>query len=414
MDREISTKEKRSRRNKSILKYTIGITSIVVAFMLFIFFMNSSIDKSKIPLGKVDTGDISTTVNATGKVIPLNEEVLTAPIASRIKEVFKLPGEIAEKDEPILLLELSAIESQYKQKLDEKEILHSKLIQAQIEIENKRSEMDMQYKVKVMQMEQMLTDLNNEQHLYKIGATTQEKVQEKDLKYKVAKLELEQMKLVSDNEKKNSDAEFRVKQLEFSKFQKDLQETARLLHDARILAPQTGTITYINNQIGAQVSVGDPIAILSDLSRFKVEAEIADSWVNKLRIEAKSFVKVGNKTLEGTIVNINPASQNGIIKFIVMLDDTSEPSLRSGLQVAVHASYGARQQVMRIPNGSFYNGPAKYMLWVLNGDKATKRNVVLGESSYEYIEVVDGLKLGETVILSAMSEYRNKETLKIK
>lgn len=414
MDREISTGEKKKRLKKNLLKYGAILLAIAIAFIALIQFLDSSLEKSRLPLGKVDIGDINTTVNATGKVIPLTEEVLTAPINSRIKEVFKSPGERVQKDEPILLLELSAIETEYKQKLDEKDIRHSKLTQAQIQIENKLAEMDMQYKIKVMQLEQMLTDLSNEQHLNTIGATTDEKVQEKELKYNVAKLELEQLKLLAANEKKNADAEFKVQQLEYSKFEKELSETARLLRDARVLAPQSATITYINNQIGTQVSVGTPIAILADLSRFKVEAEIADSWANRLGVGAKAFIKIGNKTMEGTIVNINPASQNGVIKFIVMLDNTSEPSLRSGLQLAVHARYGAKQQVMRIPTGAFYIGPAKYSLWVIDGEKAEKRNVILGESSYEYVEVVEGLSPGETVILSGMSEYKNKSTLKIK
>jgi HlyD family secretion protein len=413
MDKIIPVEERRKKRNKLLLKYS-GITlAAAVVFAVFLQTIETSVSSKSIQTGDVDTGDIRATVNASGKVIPLNEEIITAPINSRIVEVYKNSGDSVFQNQPILKLELASVETEYNQKLDEREMRKGKLLQSKIGIENKISEMEMQYRVKEMQLRQMKTDLINEHYLDSIGASTRDKIREKELNFRVASLELEQLKQKIGNEKRNSVAEQKVQQLDFTIFEKSLAQSARLLRDSRILAPMNGTLTYVNNQIGSPVSVGTQIAILSDLSHFKVEAEIADTYADQLSAGATAVVKIGGIKLQGTVVNITPSSQNGVIKFIVMLKNPGNKNLRSGLRIDAYVEHGLRENVLRIPSGAYYIGPGKYSLWVIKGNEAQKRSVTLGESSFEFAEVISGLNRGEHVIISNMEQYKDKKSLKI-
>ena len=234
------------------------------------------------------------------------------------------------------------------------------------------------------------------------------------MNYEVAKLELQQLKQQIENQKKNASAETKVQELEISIFEKSLAESARLLKDARILSPQKATLTYVNNQIGSQVSAGTQIAIISDLSHFKVEADIADSYAEKLSTGAKAIIKIGQLQLEGTVVNITPSVKNGVIQFIVMLKDARNSRLRSGLKTDVFVSHGIQEDALRIPNASYYIGAGEYELWVVKDGQAEIRKVKLGESSFEYVEVINGLNQGEQVIVSDMSQYKGKKSIKIK
>jgi HlyD family secretion protein len=414
MDRKISIEEIRKGRKKLLIKWVSGISLLLIVFIVVLNVLQTAINKKDIQIGTVDTGNINATVNASGKIIPLNEEIIIAPINSRIVEVYKNSGDSVSKNQPILKLELASVETEYNQKLDEREMRKGKLLQSRIGIENKISEMEMQYRVKEMQLRQMKTDLANEHYLDSIGASTRDKIREKELNFRVATLELEQLKQKIANERRNSVAEQKVQQLDFTIFEKSLEQSARLLRDSRILAPMNGTLTYVNNQIGSPVSVGTQIAILSDLSHFKVEAEIADTYADQLAPGAKAVVKIANAKLPGTVVNITPSSQNGVIKFIVMLENPDDKNLRSGLRVDAFVEHGFRENVLRIPSGIYYIGPGKYNLWVIKDGKAEKRSVTLGESSFEYVEVVSGLNKGEHVIISNMEQYKNKKSLKIK
>lgn len=414
MDREIPLSVQRKERQKLILRYGIIALAIVIAIIFLMNLLESTLSYKNITIGTVDKGTIEITVNASGKVIPLTEEIIVTPINSRILEVYKNAGDSVLAGEPILKLELASVETDYNQKLDEKEMKKSKLIQSQVGLDNKISELRMQMQVKEMNLKQMQTELKNEQYLDSIGASTTDKVRQAILNYEVAKLELQQLKQQIENQKKNADAEVKVQQLELSIFEKSLAESARLLKDARILSPQKATLTYVNNQIGSQVSAGTQIAIVSDLSHFKVEADIADSYAEKLATGAKAIIKIGQLQLEGTVVNITPSVRNGVIQFIVMLKDAGNSRLRSGLKTDVFVSHGIQEDALRIPNASYYIGAGEYELWVVKDRKAKTRKVKLGESSFEYVEVLSGLNQGEQVIVSDMSQYKGKKSIKIK
>lgn len=128
----------------------------------------------------------------------------------------------------------------------------------------------------------------------------------------------------------------------------------------------------------------------------------------------RAVIEIGNTRLTGSVGNVVPAVANGIIKFTVMLDTNDDPELRSGLKADVFVINSVKDDVIRIANRSYYRGPGAYELWVVTDGVARKRSVELGESSYEYVEVVSGLQPGETVIVSDMSRYKADTKLKIR
>ena len=414
MDKEIPLSERRKRLRIQIIKYGAILTASVILFIWMIRFLRPTIDIEYISVSTVDIGVIEMSVGASGKVVPLTEEIIVSPINSRILELYKNPGEQVHKGDAILKLELASVEAEYNQKLDELQIKNGKLVQLKANIDNKISELEMQEKIKEMKLMQMATELKNEQYLDSIGASTPDKVREAAISYEVSKLELEQLKERIANEVKVSQAELKVQQLELNIFDRSLEQTRKLLEDARILSPLDATLTFINNQIGSQVAAGTQIAIISDLSKFKVEAEIADGYGERIAPGARTVVKAGETELEGSILNIVPSVKNGIINFTILLDQPDHPKLRSGLRSDVHVKYEVRDNVMRIKNSSYYMGEGSYILWVMEGDQAHPYELRLGKSSYEYVEVVGGIKEGDEVIISDMSRYNSRKSIRIK
>ena len=69
---------------------------------------------------------------------------------------------------------------------------------------------------------------------------------------------------------------------------------------------------------------------------------------------------------------------------------------------------------MRIANGSYYAGAGEYDLFVQNGNNLMKRKVRLGDSNFQYVEVISGLQPDDQVVVSDMTNYKNRSKLKIK
>ena len=206
-----------------------------------------------------------------------------------------------------------------------------------------------------------------------------------------------------------------MRELEYNIFEKKLSEMKRTLDEARILSPRVATLTFINNQIGARVSAGERIAVISDLSNFKIKAQISDAMAESARVGKRVIVAVGKEKLEGVISNVSPKSNNGIVTFDVALRESNHRGLRQGLRTDVYIMNEIHDDVLRISNRSYYIGPGEYKLYVKNGSGEIElRSVRLGASNYDYVQVEQGVAEGEEVVVSDMREYAGKERIKLK
>ena len=414
MDREIPKEVRNKERNKKIIRYGgIGVASVIVISVL-ISFMRTGVKTKDLVFSTVDKGTIEVSVSASGKVVPAFEEIINSPINTRIVEIYKKGGDSVDIGTPILKLDLQSVETDYKKLLDEEQMSSYKLNQLRVNNQTKLNDLAMKIKVSAMQLNRKKVELRNEQYLDSLGSGTTDKVRQAELSYNVAQLEYEQLEQQYDNEKEVLAAEYKVQELDFSIFRKGLAEMKRTLDDAQIRSPRKAILTYINNQIGAQVSQGSQLAVISDLSHFKVEGEIADTYGDRVAAGGKAIVKIGSEKLEGTVSSVTPLSKNGVISFTVQLNEDNNRRLRSGLKTDVYVMNAVKEDVMRIANASYYVGRGEYELFVRNSDKEiVKRKVQLGDSNFEFVEVASGLQPGDQVVVSDMSNYKNKNKLKL-
>ena len=415
MDREIPKEVLKKERNKQIMKYGGIGAAMVVCATLLLSFMQSGVKRKDLIVSTVDKGTIEVSVSASGRVVPAFEEIINSPIHSRILEVYGKGGDSVEVGTPILKLDLQSTQTANNKLLDEEQMRRYQLEQLRINNETQLSNMAMNIKVSAMELNRKEVELRNERYLDSIGSGTTDKVRQAELAYNRGKLELEQLRQQYENEQKVKAADLKVKELEFNIFAKELAEMKRTLEDAQIRSPRKAILTFINNQVGAQVSQGEQVAIISDLSHFKVEAEIADAYGDRVAAGGRAIVKVGSEKLEGIISSVTPLSKNGVISFSVQLNNDSHKRLRSGLKTDVYVMNAVKEDVMRVANSSYYVGRGEYNLFVLDGDdQLVKRKVQLGDSNFEYVEVISGLQPGDQVVVSDMSEFRNKNKLKLK
>lgn len=415
MDREIPKEVRDKERKKKFIKYgAIGVAAVVCIAVL-ISFMRSSVNKKDLVFSEVDNGTIEVSVSASGKVVPAFEEIINSPINTRIVEVYRKGGDSVDVGTPILKLDLQSTETEYKKLLDEEQMKRYQLEQLKVNNNTYLSDLSMQVKISAMKLNRMEVELRNERYLDSLGSGTTDKVRQAELNFNTGKLELEQLRQQYANESKVKEADLKVKELEFNIFSKSLAEMKRTLDDAQIRSPRKAILTYINNQVGAQVAEGSQVAIISDLSHFKVEGEIADTYGDRVAAGVRAIVKIGNEKLEGTVSSVTPLSKNGVISFIVQLNEDNNKRLRSGLKTDVYVMNAVKEGVLRLANASYYVGRGEYELFVQDSkDEVVKRKVQLGDSNFEYVEVISGLKPGDKVVVSDMSSYKNKNKLKLK
>ena len=413
MDREISKEVQRKEQRKQFIRIGTAVGGFIVLIVVVISMLQTSLKRKDLNISTVDKGVIEVSVSASGKVIPAFEEIINSPINSRIVEVYKRGGDSVDVGTPILKLDLQSAETEYNKQLDEEQMKSLQLEQQRVTNHNKLSEMEMNLKVSRMELDRKAVELRNERYLDSLGAGTTDKVRQVELDYNVSILKLKEDEQKYKNEQALAEADLKVKELELNSFRKSLAETRRTLEDAQIRSPRKAILTYVNNEIGSQIGQGAKVAIVSDLSHFKIEGEIADTYGDRIAAGSKAVIKIGSEKLDGTVSDVTPLSKNGVISFTVQLEEDNHKRLRSGLKTDVYVMNAVKDDVLRIANSSYYVGKGEYELFVVNGNQLLKRKVQLGDSNFEYVEVVSGLQEGDQVIVSDMNAYKDKNKLKI-
>jgi HlyD family secretion protein len=415
MDKQIDKNTLRREAARRYAKWIVGAGVVAAGIVALLMSLQKSVYERDLTFGDVTEGPLDTSVSASGKVVPAFEEIINSPVDSRIVAVYAQAGDSVVAGTPLLELDLQSAQTDYAKKLDERSIKQNDIKRENLSNATALSELTMQIKVKEMEVQRLAVELTNERRLDSLGSGTGERVRQAETSLSTGRLELEQLRSRLANERQISSAAKQSRALELSVFDKDLELMRRTLADGKIPAPHSGVLTYISSEIGSRVSPGQKVAVVSDLSRFKIEGQLPDGSRDRIAVGAKVLINIGKEVLEGTVTNISPQSNQNLISFNASLADPRNPRLRPGLSIEMQILYGYKNNVVLMPNGTFFKGPGQYDLFVFTGERQLeRRSVKLGDSNREYIEVLSGLKPGDRVVTSDMSEYSKSKNLKLK
>nr|HPI10482.1 HlyD family efflux transporter periplasmic adaptor subunit [Catalimonadaceae bacterium] len=191
----------------------------------------------------------------------------------------------------------------------------------------------------------------------------------------------------------------------------ELAELSRKLDRARVVASRAGVITYVNKNIGASVNEGDVLVRIADLNSFKVQGSLSDNFLDQVHVGLPAIVNINDVSLRGTISNIQPTVQNGVILFDVQLEEKRHKSLRPNMKVEVFLVTASHNGVLRVANGPAFKGAKSQELFVVSGNKAIRKTVPTGLSSFDFIELNGPVKEGDQVIISDMSEFNHMDEI---
>lgn len=414
MDSPISAEVITQKRRKNILLILVGLAVFVAAIFLVRSFFKSSISRADFTTAVVETGNIENTITAAGEVLPEFEEVLTSPINASIKSALLDAGTQVKAGQSILMLDKSASENEYNKLKFQLESKRNEIKKLKLNLDKSFFDIQSNNAIKQLRISSLQDNVESAKRLLKAGGGTREDIEQAELALKVAHLEKKQLENEIRSKQQTMQVEAREAQIAAQIQQNDLQELERKLQLANVVASRSGVITYVNKNIGASIREGETVARIADLGSFKVSASVSDDHLEQLHNGMPVIVKYNDTQKRGHVSNVNPSIQNGIVTFDVQLEERNNKQLRPNMKVEVFLVTAAHQNIMRIANGPAFKGLGAQDVFVINGDKAQRRTVQLGMSNFDHVEILKGLKPGDVVISSDMSEFENSKELDIK
>jgi HlyD family secretion protein len=407
--------EVKSKKKKKTFSYVlISVAILVAAIWMVRSSFASTLKKSNITTAVVERGNIENTIAATGEILPEFEEIITSPINASIQNVVMDAGNKVQAGQSILALDKSAAQTEYDKGKFELESKRNDIAKLKLDLNKSFYDIKSNNDIKQLRINSLKADVENAKRLYKAGGGTKEDVDKAELDLKVANLEKQQLENEIKSKQQTMQLEIREAELAADVEQNNLSELQRKLNAANIIATRAGVVTWINKNIGAAVHEGESIARIADLSSFKVTGSISDNYLDQLHNGMTAIILINETQVRGTVSNIYPSIQNGIVSFDVRLDEQNNKMLRPNMKVDVYLVTDSHSNVLRVANGPAFKGASTQNIFVLNNGKAERRTVHIGMSNFDFVELKDNVKQGDVVITSDMSEYKNSKEVTIK
>ena len=265
-----------------------------------------------------------------------------------------------------------------------------------------------------LKVETLEADLTTERHLNAIGGSSDEKVKRLELDLSLLRMEQEKSRRRFDLDSKSAEIEMESLLLEVSLKEQELDGLKRQLEMLKVQSPFNGVVTYTIDQVGSLVSAGQVVAKVADLSGYKVEGQISESYADRIIPGMEVLITVRDSIVGGRLVNLSPMVKSGMLTFSVIPNNVSNRYFLPNMIVDLSLVSSKSESTLRMKNFELYNGPGIYELFVVRDNYLEKQKVKLGGSSYSYIEVIDGLTLGDEVVIKNMKAFNGVGRLRLR
>lgn len=415
MDRQI---EKKSflRRYAWYIAAAAALAALLVWIVLGTTANTMTVDASDITISDVTRGKFDDYVRLNGQVLPIQVVQISPEEGGIVREKVVEEGTRVRKGDVILRLSNSNLDLQIlnaEAELAEKQnLLRNTQVAMQQDRLNNRTEqatLDTDCDRKRRAYEQNA-------RLYKERLISKEVYLQSREDYKLAR---RKQSLISQRLKQDS-LYRRVQMAQMEDNLDNMRKNVLLVRDRKnkleVRSAIDGELGLLDVELGQNIAAGQNIGQINDLSDFKVQAQIDEHYIDRVRPGLSASFSRGGKTYLLRVRKVYPEVRNGTFRTDFVFVGERPAQMRSGQTYYVELALGKSQQATLIPRGTFFQTTGGNWIFVLDksGRKAYRRNISIARQNPQYYEVTDGLEPGERVITSGYEAFKDNEVLVIK
>ncbi|TLX74633.1 HlyD family efflux transporter periplasmic adaptor subunit [Labilibacter sediminis] len=361
----------------------------------------------------VDKGNIETFEAAEGEVLPANEVILLSPASSIVKKIIKVPGQRVTKGEVIIKLDTRIVEDKIEQLNDQLAVKCNSLEKTRLNARSTKADLLYNEETKKLKIASIKSTLVDQEQLFEVGGISQAKIDKTKQELVIAEKDLKLVKQKNSIKLAQLAADEKGLLLQIEMQQEELEDQKELLTKMDVKAPSDGIVLQVHAKEGEKIQGEKVLVNVSDLTRLKVEASIAENHRWMIKIGRKAYIVSGKHRLEGRISSKMPMLDNGKLNFSVVLTGDDQSKLIPNQKVELQVVKKARYDVLRLKRGELINMKKKQCLYVVEGDSAIKRDLEFGLITDEYAEVKAGVEEGNEIVIATTNTLKKMKSVKI-
>lgn len=413
MDRKIE-KTWRQRWQKPAIALSIpGLLIVIWLMVLDDLGQYRRIKLADITIAEVTNQLYKNTIPIRGQVIPLETFYLTATEGGRVERLHVEDGQILAKGQALVDLSnpglhLRSIESEAQVGQQMTALQQQELSLLQADLRDQQDLIRLESEIEL-----------SESRLKRLGQINREFVSAQEIENETINLRSKKLnyQLVKDSYNINKISyRSQIEKIRdsMSYLEENIKFTRANLGNLKILSPIAGKLTAFNLEIGQSLNPGERIGQIDNPTQFKLVAEIQEFYQPKLSPGQIASLDFDGENYRLIVKKIYPQIQEGHIKIDLVFESTQPANINRGQNLPLQLEIGNPEQALCIPYDSFVRDTGSNWVFVVDkNNHAYKRFIKTGRQNGEFIEVIEGLKKGEKVIISSYARFVDELKLKI-
>lgn len=413
---DIEIKQKQYLLPKKYWAWAVG-GAIMLAVLVWLALSNYSstlkVERRGLSISEVKQAKFDDYVNVDGRVVPIQVVQISPEEGGVVLEKVVDEGAHVHKGDIIVKLSNSNLDLEILNAESELAEKQNMLRNTQISMEQDRLNNRNEALQLEMDVETKLRAYRHQGALQKEQLNSREEYLKAKEAYELAvkKNGLIQQRLKKDGQLRRSQMEQMSDNLASMQRNVSLVRARKAKLDVR--SSIDGEVGLLDVELGQSISPGQKIGVINDLSDYKVEAQVDEHYIDRVRAGLTASFEQSGRTYRLTVRKVYPEVRDGRFRIDFVFSGPRPQNIRTGQTYYLDLQLGEAKKAILIPKGTFYSVTGGTWIFVLdkNGHKAYRRNIRIGRQNPQYYEVLEGLEPGEQVIVSGYESYKDNEIL---
>lgn len=406
---------RKNRKNKYLL---IGLPLfLLVAYVVFSSVTKKrglDVKKAEVTIKTVENDYFEDFIVFQAKVEPLNSMLLNVIEGGSIQEIFVGNGDFVEKGQPLARLYNPNTELGYM--TQETSMIEQINNLNKVKLDLRNQELNLAKDLVAIEHDYLdaksLYELNEKLFKEQILSKNEwEKTQEN------FRFQKERKNIIQQSIQKEKQAN-KIQISQINQSQAIMQKSLEILRTNKknflVTAPLSGRLSSFEPVLGKNYQAGESIGKIDVMKGYKLLADVDEFYLEKVSVGQKAEIEYKGETIQVVVSKVIPEVKSGRFQVELNFLSTEKLDLRQGLSFGVRLMLSEKSKSMVLSKGSFYEDTSGKWIFVVDGDKAVRKEIKLGRENPLYYEVLGGLKQGDKVVTSSYKDYKDIEILNFK
>lgn len=392
-----------------------GVVVLILAVVLFPSIRRwasaeTAVDGASLRFGTVTRGDLMRDISVQGRVVASLHPTLFSP-GQGIVSLRTKAGANVKRGDVLATIDSKELQSALEQARAGLGSLRAELERQKIVARQTQLRARQQVDLLTLRLEAAKRGLERNQRTFSEGVSNKTDLDSAQDNVRIAQMELDQATRELELSRETLSFDVQTREQAFVRQQSVMDDLVKRVDELTIRAPFDGMVASVGVRDRDAVAPNQAVLTVVNLSSLELEIALPEEYGGETPIDTPATIAFNGREYQGKVTAVSPEVIESQVAATVAFVGGQPPGLKQNQRLTTRLVFESKRNVLKVARGSFVDAGSGRSAFVVDGKIARKREITLGATSASEVEVVSGLQIGEQIIISDTSAFRDKNTV---